>query len=108
MHSFKDAFGHILYDFMQGESVKDVIERDDGFITVSIGPEVYFTDFEDWRPAEQQAVNYASGRVLDIGCGAARQSPPARYTRVLCNKSPRTAFRFPFIGALTSNYIISV
>jgi len=74
MHAFKDAFGHMLYDYMQGESVKDVIERDDGLITVSIGPEIYFAGIEDWRPAEQQAVNYASGRVLDIGCGAARHA----------------------------------
>jgi len=42
MHAFKDAFGHMLYDYMQSESVKDVIERDDGLITVSIGPEIYF------------------------------------------------------------------
>ena len=74
MHAFKDAFGHMLYDFMQGESVKDVIERDDGLIIVSIGPEIYFSDFEDWQPAEQQAITYASGRVLDIGCGAARHA----------------------------------
>jgi SAM-dependent methyltransferase len=74
MHAFKDAFGHMLYDFMQGESVEDIIERDDGFITVSLGPDIYFSDFEDWRPAEQQAVNYASGRVLDIGCGTARHA----------------------------------
>ena len=74
MHALKDAFGHMLYDFMQGENAKDVIERDDGFITVSSGPELYFADFEDWHPAEQQAINYASGRVLDIGCGAARHA----------------------------------
>jgi SAM-dependent methyltransferase len=74
MHAFKDAFGHMLYDFMQGESVEDIIERDDGFITVSTGPDIYFADFENWRPAEQQAVSRASGRVLDIGCGAARHA----------------------------------
>ena len=59
---------------MKGESVMDVIERDDGHITVSMGAEVYFADFDDWRPIEKQAMNYASGRVLDVGCGAARHA----------------------------------
>jgi SAM-dependent methyltransferase len=74
MHAFDDAFGHMLYDHMQGEAVKDVIERDDGFVTVSIGPDIYFSEFKNWPPFEQQAMKYPTGKVLDIGCGAARHA----------------------------------
>lgn len=74
MGSPNDAFGHALYDFMKGEIVRDIIERDDGFITVPTGPEIYFADYESWQPADQLALKYAFGKVLDIGCGAGRHA----------------------------------
>jgi 2-polyprenyl-3-methyl-5-hydroxy-6-metoxy-1,4-benzoquinol methylase len=74
MQSFDDAFGHGLFDYSIRENVHEVIERDDGFISVSNGPGIYFAEFDDWQPAEQEAMNFAYGRVLDIGCGAGRHA----------------------------------
>jgi hypothetical protein len=51
-----------------------LIEQDDGFISVSNGPGIYFAEFDDWHPAEQEAMNFAFGRVIDIGCGAGRHA----------------------------------
>ena len=47
-------------------------ERDDGLITPTGGPGVYFREYEDWPAIEKQAIELARGRVLDIGCGAGR------------------------------------
>jgi SAM-dependent methyltransferase len=42
---------------------------------VSIGaPKVYFSEYKDWPPHEKEAIKYAKGRVLDIGCGAGRHA----------------------------------
>jgi len=71
---YQDAFGHEMYDYYQGKGGFEVIERDDGYIDISGGPEAYFTEPEDWHPHEREAMKYAKGRVLDIGCGAGRHS----------------------------------
>lgn len=68
-----DAFGHALLDHLEGRAASEVIERNDGFIDVSardIG--TYFRLFAEWPAHEQQALGLASGRCLDIGCGAGR------------------------------------
>jgi SAM-dependent methyltransferase len=68
-----DAFGRILYDHWQGVSdVREIIERDDGNVDTSLGPSFYFARFEDWPAAQQTALDFVHGRVLDIGCGAGR------------------------------------
>jgi len=33
---------------------------------------MYFRSFAEWSVQEQQAIEYVSGRVLDVGCGAGR------------------------------------
>jgi hypothetical protein len=48
------------------------VERDDGFIDIGAGPEVYLAPFEDWPSPERQAMRYVRGRVVDVGCGAGR------------------------------------
>ncbi len=68
----KDAFGHEIYAHFQGKDVVEIVERDDGFISTSGGPKTYFADFEDWHTIEQQGMQSARGRTLDIGCGAGR------------------------------------
>lgn len=52
----------------------EIVERDDGFISASPWPQRYFSDYPVWTKREQQAIRMASGRVLDIGCGAGRFS----------------------------------
>lgn len=68
----QDAYGQEVYDYFQGQETKEIIERDDGFIDFSMGPISYFAPFEQWPRPEQAAIQWATGRVLDIGCGPGR------------------------------------
>jgi SAM-dependent methyltransferase len=70
----QDAFGHGIYDHYLGDDVDEVIEREDGYVDVSQGPESYLSKFEDWPKHVQSAIRHAKGRVLDIGCGGGRHS----------------------------------
>lgn len=68
----QDAFGHGILDFYQGKGGSEIIEREDGLIEISGGPDIYFSEYKDWREHEKEALKYASGWILDIGCGAGR------------------------------------
>ena len=68
----QDAFGQEMLDFYNGEPVHEIIERDDGLIGISPGPQMYFAPFAEWAPIEQETIQYANGRCLDIGCGPGR------------------------------------
>ena len=68
----QDAYGREIYDYMQGKPVLEIVERDDRYLDISTGPKMYFAPFKEWADNEKQAIRYAKGRVLDIGCGAGR------------------------------------
>jgi len=68
----QDAFGAAMYDCLRGHSGWEIVERDDGYISSSAGPEAYFKQYEDWSERQRKAIALARGRVLDIGCGAGR------------------------------------
>lgn len=69
----KDAFGHLLFDYLNGAEATELIERDDGFIGTSMGPRAYFADFPDWPAHLQEAMTrLVPGRSIDLGCGAGR------------------------------------
>ena len=70
----QDAFGHEIQDYFEGESSYEIIERDDGFFSLSPGPELYFLEYEDWPESERRAMKYVRGKVLDVGCGAGRHA----------------------------------
>jgi SAM-dependent methyltransferase len=69
----EDAFGQKLWAYYKGNEVFEIVERDDGYIE-AIRMKAYFSDYEDWAPIEQKAMQFVKGRVLDIGCGAGRHS----------------------------------
>jgi SAM-dependent methyltransferase len=64
-----DAFGHMLLDYLEGAAGEELIERSDGYIALSAGAETYFATPSN---EQRQVVQHAVGRVLDVGCGAAR------------------------------------
>ena len=74
MKDYQDAYGHEVYDYLKDRGGSEIIERDDGYFDVSGGPNPYFSEYGDWPPNQREAMNYARGRVLDIGCGAGRHS----------------------------------
>jgi SAM-dependent methyltransferase len=69
-----DAYGFGLDLYYHGMPVQEVVERDDGYIDVSLGPEAYFQEYEEWPPYVKTAFTHARGRVLDIGSGAGRHA----------------------------------
>lgn len=74
LQDHEDAFGHEMLDYLQGKCGLEVIERDDGFVEVFDGQKAYILEYDQWPEAEKEAVGYARGRVLDIGCGAGRHA----------------------------------
>jgi SAM-dependent methyltransferase len=70
----QDAFGREIYDYYNGLDSYEIVERDDGFFSLSPGPQLYFLEYKDWPAEERQAMTHVRGRVLDIGCGAGRHS----------------------------------
>lgn len=69
----EDAYGQEIYAYWRGETrIIEAVERDDGYLAFSSGPRSYFIDYADWPKHQKQAIRFARGRVLDIGCGAGR------------------------------------
>lgn len=74
MQPERDAYGHAIRAYHEDGEGFELVERDDGWIGPSSGPESYFLEYEDWPPREQTAMDHVEGRVLDIGCGAGRHA----------------------------------
>ena len=70
----KDAYGQEILAYFKGKKVPEIIERDDGHIDLSGGPEIYFSKYKEWHYHEKKALKFVKGRVLDVGCGAGRIS----------------------------------
>lgn len=75
MNDVRDAYGHALWDYLHGRGRGyEVVERDDGYVNISGGRAVYLADYSNWPPHHRRAIQYARGRVLDVGCGAGRHA----------------------------------
>ncbi len=74
MDDLRDAYGRAVLDYLEKGEGFEIVERDDGFISPSAGPPGYFAAFEEWPRHQQEAMDIARGRVLDIGSGAGRVS----------------------------------
>lgn len=75
MNSNKDAYGRqFLDEFNNQKPTAEMIERDDGLIETGSKEGMYFSEYENWMPTEQRAIELVRGKVLDVGCGAGRHS----------------------------------
>lgn len=68
----EDAFGWEVWEHLHGRSEPEIVERDDGFISLSGGPDAYFWPLRRWPGVERRALRFVRGRVLDVGCGPGR------------------------------------
>lgn len=69
-----DAFGTALVDWVQGGTIPETIQRDDGYVEEGAGPEAYLAAPATWPAAERRVLRQVRGRVADLGCGAGRVS----------------------------------
>ena len=73
MRDIEDAYGHAMYDGFLGKIAINIVERDDGYIDVDqLGSACYLSEYKNWPDYYKRALKYASGRMLDVGCGAGR------------------------------------
>ncbi|MDP6452442.1 MAG: class I SAM-dependent methyltransferase [SAR202 cluster bacterium] len=74
MRDEQDAYGHEIMDYLDGKPAFEAIERDDGTVLLSGGPQMYFAPFRKWQPSSRKAMRFVRGRVLDVGSGAGRHA----------------------------------
>ena len=68
-----DGYGELLLAHLEGEGrTREIVERDDGYIEATAGPQLYFEPFRRWPAHQRRAVRFMRGRVLDVGAGAGR------------------------------------
>ena len=66
----KDLFGQAILDYQQGAYTED-IKTETTLSEEDVLPLPYlFRSFAEMPPLEQQALQLARGRVLEVGCGA--------------------------------------
>ena len=71
----QDAFGHAVLDRYRGGTGFEILERSDGYFSLSSGPSEYLAEPTFWPPHVLKALErHAHGRVLDIGCNAGRHA----------------------------------
>lgn len=68
-----DAFGAALLAELTEGGVGFVEEREDGFLDTSEAAP-YFAGSEEWDPLDRDALDHATGHILDVGAGAGRFS----------------------------------
>jgi SAM-dependent methyltransferase len=70
----KDAFGHEIMDYLNGKPAFEAIERNDGPVLLSGGPQMYFDPFRRGPPQTRKSMRFVRGRGLDVGSGAGRHA----------------------------------
>ncbi len=68
----QDAFGQMMMAYLTEQKGQEIIERSDGLIESTGGPEFYFYAYDKWPAHNLEGLKFARGKILDIGCGAGR------------------------------------
>ena len=69
-----DIFGMMFMDYLRsGENARYVIYRDDGHFE-NLYVKGYFSEYDEFGSLIQEALEYVSGKVLDVGCGTGKHS----------------------------------
>ncbi len=68
-----DLFAEALWQLYRTGRATMRIEREDGYVSAE-DLTWYLTGYRDFLPIEKQVLEFARGRVLDIGCGAGRHA----------------------------------
>jgi SAM-dependent methyltransferase len=75
MKNSQDAYGQqLLAQYQTNTPTAEIIERDDNYIDFGSDFGMYFSEYENWSETERQVIEKASGRILDVGCGAGRHA----------------------------------
>jgi len=67
-----NLFGHVLYNYLKGDTTPFGIRRDDGSFEFPENPHAYFK--HGMYEIEGKGMQYAKGVVLDVGLGAGRHA----------------------------------
>ncbi|TDU39527.1 methyltransferase family protein [Gelidibacter sediminis] len=70
----KDLFGTALLDYFNGNFSEDIVTSTNISEDDELPLSYLFRDYQDMSKLEQQALQLAKGRVLDVGCGAGSHS----------------------------------
>jgi SAM-dependent methyltransferase len=70
-----DALGAILRRYHETGTAYEIVERADGRVTAHDAGK-YFVGPDEWSSVDRWACEHATGRVLDVGCGAGRHAVP--------------------------------
>ena len=68
----EDGYGRAMWDYYHGRGGYEIAERDDGYVASSGGPVAYLAEYKNWPAHQKEAIKFARGKVLDVGCGAGR------------------------------------
>ena len=70
----KDLFGKAMYDFQTNNSPEDIITETSISEEDEMSVEYLFRSYNEMPKIEQKALQLASGKTLDVGCGAGSHS----------------------------------
>ncbi len=69
----EDAHGQQIIRYYNGKRSFSVVERDDGYVNLDEDEaNRYLSSYKRWKKHEKDAIKYARGRCLDVGCAAGR------------------------------------